>query len=59
MVDLKLIKTERDVIEALKWKTQFERDVLVITYARRSLMAKTFLTLKSCVYPLSCNEAFH
>ena len=32
MVDLKLIKTERDVIEALKWKTQFERDVLVITY---------------------------
>jgi len=31
-VDLKFIKTERDVIEALKCKTQFERDVLVVTY---------------------------
>ena len=32
MVDLKLIKTERDVIKALKCKTQFERDVLVVAY---------------------------
>ncbi len=31
-MDLKFIKTERDVIEALKCKTQFERDVLVVTY---------------------------
>lgn len=31
-MDLKLLKTERDVIEALKNKTQFERDVLVATY---------------------------
>jgi len=31
-VDLKFIKTEKDVIEALKCKTQFERDVLVVTY---------------------------
>jgi len=29
---LNLIKTEQDVIEALKHKTQFERDVLVATY---------------------------
>jgi O-6-methylguanine DNA methyltransferase len=32
MMDLKLIKTEKDVIEALKCKTQFERDVLVATF---------------------------
>ena len=31
-MDLKLIKTEKDVIEALKCKTQFERDVLVATF---------------------------
>ncbi len=31
-MDLKFIKTEKDVIEALKCKTQFERDVLVVTY---------------------------
>jgi len=31
-MDLKLIKTEKDVIEALKYKTQFERDVLVATF---------------------------
>ena len=31
-MDLKLLKTERDVIETLKNKTQFERDVLVETY---------------------------
>ena len=30
--DLESIKTEKDVIEALKHKTQFERDVLVATY---------------------------
>ena len=29
---MKLIKTEKDVIEALKCKTQFERDVLVATF---------------------------
>lgn len=32
MVDLKLIKTEKDIVEALKCKTQFERDVLVATF---------------------------
>lgn len=32
LLNLKLIKTERDVIEALKRKTQFERDVLIATY---------------------------
>ena len=31
-MDLKVLKTERDVIEALKNKTHFERDVLVETY---------------------------
>ena len=31
-MDLKLIKTEKDVIEALKCKTPFERDVLVATF---------------------------
>lgn len=31
-MDLKSIKTEKDVIEALKHKTQFERDVLVTTF---------------------------
>jgi methylated-DNA-[protein]-cysteine S-methyltransferase len=31
-MDLKLIKTEKDVVEALKCKTQFERDVLVATF---------------------------
>ncbi len=31
-MDLKLIKTEKDVVEALKCKTQFERDVLVVTF---------------------------
>jgi methylated-DNA-[protein]-cysteine S-methyltransferase len=31
-VDPKLIKTERDVVEALNGKTQFERDVLVATF---------------------------
>jgi methylated-DNA-[protein]-cysteine S-methyltransferase len=31
-MDLKLIKTEKDVIETLKYKTQFERDVLVATF---------------------------
>jgi len=31
-MDLKLIKTEEDVIEALKCKTPFERDVLVTTF---------------------------
>ncbi len=31
-MDLKLIKTEEDVIEVLKDKTQFERDVLVATF---------------------------
>jgi methylated-DNA-[protein]-cysteine S-methyltransferase len=31
-MDLNLIKTEKDVIEALKCKTQFERDVLVATF---------------------------
>lgn len=31
-MDLKFIKTERDVIEALKCKTPFERDVLVATF---------------------------
>jgi len=32
LLDLKSIKTEKDVIEALKHKTQFERDVLVATF---------------------------
>ena len=31
-MDLNSIKTEKDVIEALKHKTQFERDVLVATF---------------------------
>lgn len=31
-MDLKLIKTEKDVIHALKDKTKFERDVLVETF---------------------------
>lgn len=31
-MDLKSIKTEKDVIEALRDKTQFERDVLVATF---------------------------
>ena len=31
-MDLKSIKTEKDVIEALKHKTQFEKDVLVTTF---------------------------
>jgi O-6-methylguanine DNA methyltransferase len=31
-LDLKSIKTEKDVIKALKHKTQFERDVLVTTF---------------------------
>ena len=31
-MDLKSIKTEKDVLEALKHKTQFERDVLVATF---------------------------
>jgi O-6-methylguanine DNA methyltransferase len=31
-VDLNSIQTEKDVIKALKNKTQFERDVLVATY---------------------------
>jgi len=31
-MDLKLIKTEKDVIEALNYKTRFERDVLVATF---------------------------
>ena len=32
MLDLKSIKTEKEVIKALKRKTQFERDVLVVTF---------------------------
>jgi methylated-DNA-[protein]-cysteine S-methyltransferase len=32
LLDLKLIKTEKDVLEALAYKTQFERDVLVATF---------------------------
>ena len=32
LLDLKSIKTEKEVIEALKHKTQFERDVLVATF---------------------------
>jgi methylated-DNA-[protein]-cysteine S-methyltransferase len=32
MLDLKSIKTEKEVIEALRYKTQFERDVLVVTF---------------------------
>ena len=32
MVDLNSIKTEKDVVNALKDKTQFERDVLVATF---------------------------
>ena len=31
-MDIKLIKTEKDVINYLKGKTQFERDVFVATY---------------------------
>ena len=31
-MDIKSIKTEKDVIKALKDKTQFERDVLVATF---------------------------
>ena len=31
-MDLKLLKTEKDVIEALKYKTEFEREVLVATF---------------------------
>ena len=31
-MDLNLIKTQEDVVEALKWKTQFEKDVLVATF---------------------------
>jgi methylated-DNA-[protein]-cysteine S-methyltransferase len=31
-MNLKLIKTEKNVIEALKCNTQFERDVLVATF---------------------------
>lgn len=31
-MDLKAIKTEKDVIEALRDKTRFERDVLVATF---------------------------
>jgi len=31
-MDLNSIKTEKDVLEALKHKTQFERDVLVATF---------------------------
>jgi len=31
-MDLKSIKTEKDVMEALKRKTQFEKDVLVVTF---------------------------
>ena len=31
-MDLKMLKTEKDVIEALKYKTPFERDVLVATF---------------------------
>jgi methylated-DNA-[protein]-cysteine S-methyltransferase len=32
VMDLSVIKTEKDVIEALKDKTQFERNVLVATF---------------------------
>ena len=32
LLNLETIKTEKDVIEALKHKTQFERDVLVAAY---------------------------
>jgi methylated-DNA-[protein]-cysteine S-methyltransferase len=32
LLDLKSIKTEKDVIEALRYKTKFERDVLVFTF---------------------------
>ncbi len=32
LLDLKSIKTEKDVTDALKYKTQFERDVLVTTF---------------------------
>jgi methylated-DNA-[protein]-cysteine S-methyltransferase len=31
-MDLSLIKTEKDVVNALKHKTQFEKDVLVATF---------------------------
>jgi methylated-DNA-[protein]-cysteine S-methyltransferase len=31
-MDLNSIKTEEDVVRALKWKTQFEKDVLIATY---------------------------
>jgi methylated-DNA-[protein]-cysteine S-methyltransferase len=32
LLDLNSIKSEQDVIEALKYKTQFEKDVLVATF---------------------------
>jgi O-6-methylguanine DNA methyltransferase len=32
LLDLKSIRTEEDVIEALRYKTQFERDVLIATF---------------------------
>jgi methylated-DNA-[protein]-cysteine S-methyltransferase len=32
LVDLNSIKTEKDVVKALKDKTQFERDVLIATF---------------------------
>ena len=32
LVDLKKIKTEKEVIEALRYKTQFERDVLLVAF---------------------------
>jgi len=32
LLDMKNIKTEKDIIEALKHKTQFERDVLIATF---------------------------
>ena len=31
-MDLESIKTEKDIVEALKDKTQFERDVLIATF---------------------------
>ena len=31
-MDLNLIKSEEDVVKALKYKTQFEKDVLVATF---------------------------
>jgi methylated-DNA-[protein]-cysteine S-methyltransferase len=32
LLDLNLIKSEEDVVKALKYKTQFEKDVLVATF---------------------------